>query len=484
MRREILLAIILLVLGDAGCLDRGKRYLVFPRPSDNAPTKVQLILGLGLPMEVDVSLIIGYVMKFNYVLPYNASYLTDSYIRYDRSISSVVEADEDDDHSLDHQGGEDHVISRWEIYEMLESVLGDSQTGKACLLRAICEVSAVPFNGVHGLSSQLVHLLLTPSTTSEPFRTDFDRMYHAAEMLGRSASWNCDSLFPECEESLLEYFTEVHSRRITTIESVCCRCVDHSNSSVPIIQLVPKNLEVHSWTGLSRAGSRERIPVARGLSSVPMTGASIFLTLLLVCLSPCLQQTRASDDDGTDDAGDDFTANNVTRLIESPSRRARALVFPRAAQMLLIFGLGTPLQLDRESVIVGYFAKIVYDMPTNATDFTEPGIYYSRGQRSRWSIYRMLEKAAGLYGFGGKACLMKAICEAASTPFDDRHSLLGQLLQVLFKPSTTEERYEEYGDREYRAAERLGEQVSTENCHALYPECRRSVLDVFSTVIS
>lgn len=55
-------------------------------------------------MEVDVSLIIGYVMKFNYVLPYNASYLTDSYVRYDRSISSGVDADEDNDHSLDRKG--------------------------------------------------------------------------------------------------------------------------------------------------------------------------------------------------------------------------------------------------------------------------------------------------------------------------------------------------------------------------------------------
>lgn len=44
-------------------------------------------MGLGLPMEVDVSMIVGYVMKFNYVLPYNASYLTHPYTsRYDRSI--------------------------------------------------------------------------------------------------------------------------------------------------------------------------------------------------------------------------------------------------------------------------------------------------------------------------------------------------------------------------------------------------------------
>lgn len=53
------------------------------------------------------------------------------------------------------------ALTRWEIYEILESALGDSRSGKACLLRAICEASASPFDGVHGLASQLVHLLLT-----------------------------------------------------------------------------------------------------------------------------------------------------------------------------------------------------------------------------------------------------------------------------------------------------------------------------------
>ncbi|KAF3429490.1 hypothetical protein E2986_12930 [Frieseomelitta varia] len=128
-------------------------------------TKTELILGLGLPTEVDVSLIIGYVMKFNYALPYNASYLTDSYVRHDRSISPGVEVDENDEPTPDHQGVA-RVITRWEIYEILESVLGGSRSGKACLLRAICEASAVPFNRVHGLSSQLVHLLLTVFTST------------------------------------------------------------------------------------------------------------------------------------------------------------------------------------------------------------------------------------------------------------------------------------------------------------------------------
>ncbi|XP_043526519.1 uncharacterized protein LOC122537433 isoform X1 [Frieseomelitta varia] len=194
------------------CFERDRRYLVFPVPGNVAPTKVQLILGLGLPTEVDVSLIIGYVMKFNYALPYNASYLTDSYVRHDRSISPGVEVDENDEPTPDHQVGVARVITRWEIYEILESVLGGSRSGKACLLRAICEASAVPFNRVHGLSSQLVHLLLTPSITSEPFRTDFDRVYHAAEIMGRQGVSLCDSLFPECTVSPLDYFTEVHQR--------------------------------------------------------------------------------------------------------------------------------------------------------------------------------------------------------------------------------------------------------------------------------
>ncbi|XP_018398281.1 PREDICTED: uncharacterized protein LOC108776232 [Cyphomyrmex costatus] len=164
-------------------------------------------------------------------------------------------------------------------------------------------------------------------------------------------------------------------------------------------------------------------------------------------------------------------------------RLRRSLTFPSPESMLLlIFGLGTPLQLDRENVIVGVFTKMIYAMPTNATDFTEPGVYYGKTSRSRWSFYKLFEKITAMYGLGGKECLLKAICEVASAPFDVHHGLLGQLVQTFLRPSSTREEYDEYGDREYRAAERLGELAEGAACHALYPECRRSVLDVFSTL--
>ncbi|XP_024890483.1 uncharacterized protein LOC112466557 [Temnothorax curvispinosus] len=199
---------------------------------------------------------------------------------------------------------------------------------------------------------------------------------------------------------------------------------------------------------------------------------SIVLALLLFCQS--INNGRCLRANGTHD--------EISEAARRHRLMRRSLTFPDPSMLLLILGLGTPLQLDRESVIVGVFAKMQYTMPTNATDFTEPGVYYTRASKSRWSFYRMFEKVAALYGFGGKECLLKAICEVAYVPFDVHHGLLGQLVQTFLRPSSTREEYDEYGDREYRAAERLGEQAEGAGCHALYPECRRSVLDVFSTL--
>ncbi|KAL6255353.1 hypothetical protein P5V15_013691 [Pogonomyrmex californicus] len=149
---------------------------------------------------------------------------------------------------------------------------------------------------------------------------------------------------------------------------------------------------------------------------------SIVLALLVFCQSI--------------NAGGCLRANGTRDEISEAAQRhrlRRSLTFPKSSMLLLIFGLGTPLQLDRESVIVGMFAKMQYTLPMNATDFTEPGVYYTRASRSRWSFYRMFEKMAVMYGFGGKECLLRAICEVAHVPFDVHHGLLGQLVQTFLR---------------------------------------------------
>ncbi|CAG5102596.1 Protein of unknown function [Cotesia congregata] len=145
-------------------------------------------------MDVDVSTIIGYVVKFNYDLPYNASDLTEPYIRYQRSTF--------------YQNPEG-FSSRWEIYRMIESTLVGFSSGRSCLLRVICETAAVPFSRSQGILPQLIHILLTPSLTDEKYLEHTDQEFRAAELKGRKYPNDCHKIFPDCTESPLDYFTEV-----------------------------------------------------------------------------------------------------------------------------------------------------------------------------------------------------------------------------------------------------------------------------------
>lgn len=163
------------------------------------------------------------------------------------------------------------------------------------------------------------------------------------------------------------------------------------------------------------------------------------------------------------------------------SRERRTLVYPGASNILLIYGLGTPIQLERESVILGAFTKLLYAVPNNSTYYTEPGIYYARSTKSRWSIYKVLEAATQVLGYGGKECLLRSICEAANVPFNANHGLFGELVHTFLTPSSTKEELDDYEDRDYHAAERLGREVG-DQCSILYPECKSSILDVFTQV--
>ncbi|KAJ8688559.1 hypothetical protein QAD02_024354 [Eretmocerus hayati] len=196
------------------------RYLVYPPPGqDGAPTKVQLIFGLGLPMEEEVSTIIGYVMKCNYNLPYNASYLTDPYYAA-KSVDNSATTDDDESQRRSHRSpikrqvkaGEDEddrvrpAFGRYEIYNMIEMAMGE---GRACMLRAICEAAAMPLSLDYGVFAELLHVLLTPSSTEEKFVDVTDQQYHAAEFLGRTHEDPriCGRVFADCPTDPLEYLS-------------------------------------------------------------------------------------------------------------------------------------------------------------------------------------------------------------------------------------------------------------------------------------
>ncbi|KAJ8921343.1 hypothetical protein NQ315_002958 [Exocentrus adspersus] len=194
MKNSVLISVILLLYFTSTCgtimdtsrhvISRQKRWLIW----NEGVNWVQFIFGLGIPLEVKQQAItIGTVMKAFYLMPTNSSVYTRPSINYIRKKRSG---------------------SRWILYDVLESYLSryKSLDGKACLLKAICEVSQAPFDDRSGILAEVMHAVLTPSTTEELITNNIGTEYHAAEQLGKEVD-SCDSVFPECGINLIQQFT-------------------------------------------------------------------------------------------------------------------------------------------------------------------------------------------------------------------------------------------------------------------------------------
>ncbi|KAL7304412.1 hypothetical protein TKK_0003210 [Trichogramma kaykai] len=158
-------------------------HLVYPDPR-GSETKMQVLFGLGLPMEEDIAMTLGYVLKCNYNMPTNVTTL----YRHTKSIPLIIEAG-----------------------------------------RSICEAAESPLIGedrTHerhrdGLLAELIHLLLSPSITAsnndnngtignDETEKDHRRAYLAAEAQGRERR-DCRDYREDCPRSPLDYFTEINA---------------------------------------------------------------------------------------------------------------------------------------------------------------------------------------------------------------------------------------------------------------------------------
>ncbi|PSN41153.1 hypothetical protein C0J52_05212 [Blattella germanica] len=161
------------------------------------------------------------------------------------------------------------------------------------------------------------------------------------------------------------------------------------------------------------------------------------------------------------------------------SRKRRFLIFPPEGSINeVIIGFGLPALVQEQSLTIGTVIKFVYDLPVNATPYTDA--IFNRQKRSRWDIYTSMEAFFGSIGVDGRACILRTICEAAEATLK-HNGIVGELLHVLLTPSSTSEPLSAYGDSEYHAAERLGSKVS-DSCHLLYSECTFGILDFVSEI--
>ncbi|XP_050088647.1 uncharacterized protein LOC126572953 [Anopheles aquasalis] len=185
----------------------------------------------------------------------------------------------------------------------------------------------------------------------------------------------------------------------------------------------------------------------------------------------------------TDRAGHPVPEERVKRWLNYPINGGLAKT---------VFGIVVPIHFHHPlpRVIVNtYNLQASYRIPANIIYPTPETIFNNRAfdqpqqpDAARAALYAVLERSfdrpsdgaiAGSVGRNGRACLLRAICEVAATPFA-HNGLIGEIIDVIFTPNPSEAI-----DPVYRLAQERGRQQH--DCLRLYPSCPKG-LGIFDSI--
>lgn len=101
-----------------------------------------------------------------------------------------------------------------------------------------------------------------------------------------------------------------------------------------------------------------------------------------------------------------------------------------------------------------------------------------KSDKYRWTIYQSIESILYDKNLDGKQCLLKTICEIAESPFRHHNGLLGEMLEIFFSPSSTNQCVQAGDRNDYILAENFG--LNGEPCGEIFKNCHHSLLELFT----
>ncbi|XP_044577397.1 uncharacterized protein LOC123260390 [Cotesia glomerata] len=158
-------------------------------------------------------------------------------------------------------------------------------------------------------------------------------------------------------------------------------------------------------------------------------------------------------------------------------RPIRALSYPESSNMGIFFALAVPLPDPSKSVSVSYFFEATYSLPENSTVFA-PWSEGLRRKRSidRKTIYQTMENKLKSFGFSGRSCLLRSICETLKFDLSD-NGVIGDIINVILTPSTSQQ---ENLPQDIVEAELIGQ---TRNCTKYHWNCPVGLLDLIGILV-
>ncbi|KAL0270707.1 UNVERIFIED_CONTAM: hypothetical protein PYX00_008017 [Menopon gallinae] len=161
------------------------------------------------------------------------------------------------------------------------------------------------------------------------------------------------------------------------------------------------------------------------------------------------------------------------------SRMKRSVLFTPGAGMGIYLAVAWPLDLPQYEISVALNVEANYYLPTNATELAYgpqiPGLRQAR-DLSRSRIYSLIEDRLEMAGYESRSCLLRTICETSASTVRGHNGLLGELLHIIFTPSSTED---EDISSDYSDAEKAGVD-GRENCMRSYPGCPIDLYELFT----
>ncbi|XP_050668074.1 uncharacterized protein LOC126967582 [Leptidea sinapis] len=195
--------------------------------------------------------------------------------------------------------------------------------------------------------------------------------------------------------------------------------------------------------------------------------------------------SRDMDDEAPKDGEDNIDVidsrgiNNIENDLDDYNNTLVDITFNERRRRALLYAEGNAIVEDNTSQLpLDEAIRRQELIDQKAREAQEPQ------RMNRWDFYKILEHMVERYGFSGRPCLLRTICEAAEVPFTYENGLLGEIGHILFTPSSTKDELSHHTDNEYHAAERVGREavLSGSSCESVFPECESSVLETFTEI--
>ncbi|KAF3429487.1 hypothetical protein E2986_00107 [Frieseomelitta varia] len=159
--------------------------------------------------------------------------------------------------------------------------------------------------------------------------------------------------------------------------------------------------------------------------------------------------------------------SGVKNITHGVARHLRSIGFPEGSGTGIFFALGVPLDIPGKAVSFSLTFEANYALPGewNSTYYLDDPHLKKRSLNRRLA-YDILMNKLESFGYSGKYCLLKMICEVANYPLTS-NGVLGDVLQILFTPSSSQNENlpSEVTEAEY-----------TKDCNYRYKKCPESPL--------